>query len=234
MQTIGMLGGMSWESTVSYYRAVNEGVKAALGGFNSAKVCLYSVNFAEIEALQRAGKWKEAGVLLAKAAKSVQAAGADFLIICTNTMHNVVPQIEAELTISILHIADATAEQLLADGVTKVGLLGTKFTMEQAFYKQRLTEKFGIDVLVPEAGQRETVHRIIFDELCQGDIQAASRDAYLAIIDELKTQGAEAVILGCTEIALLLQQNHTEIPLYDTTKLHADAAVKRAINLSAL
>lgn len=234
MQTIGMLGGMSWESTVSYYRAVNEGVKAALGGFNSAKVCLYSVNFAEIESLQRAGQWTEAGIILADAAKSVQAAGADFLIICTNTMHNVVPQIEAELTIPILHIADATAEQLLADGVTKVGLLGTKFTMEQAFYKQRLTEKFGIEVLVPEAGQRETVHRIIFDELCQGDIQAASRDAYLAIIDELKAQGAEAIILGCTEIALLLQQDHTEIPLYDTTKLHADAAVKRAINLSAL
>ncbi len=230
MKTIGMLGGMSWESTSSYYKAVNKGVKNALGGLNSAKVCLYSVNFDEIEHLQREGNWDQAGALLADAAKSVEAGGADFLMICTNTMHKVLPQIEAAITIPVLHIADATANKLVADGIKKVGLLGTAFTMEQSFYKQRIREKFGIEVIVPEHGERETVHRIIYDELCQGQVLAESREQYITIIDNLRRNGAEAVILGCTEIALLVEQQHTQVALYDTTKIHADQAVSWALS----
>ncbi|MBD0785738.1 aspartate/glutamate racemase family protein [Vibrio sp. Y2-5] len=230
MKTIGMLGGMSWESTVSYYKAVNEGVKQALGGLHSAKIALYSVNFEEIEKLQRVGDWDKAGVILGEAAKSIQAGGADFLLICTNTMHKVLPQIEEQIDIPVLHIADATANKLIEDGISKVGLLGTAFTMEQDFYKRRISEKFGIEVIVPEYEEREVVHRVIYDELCQGQILSESREQYINIIDNLRRQGAEAVILGCTEIALLVEQQHTQVALYDTTKIHAEAAVKQALS----
>lgn len=230
VKTVGMIGGMSWESTVSYYQALNEGIKAELGGLHSAKICLYSVDFSEIEALQHQGKWDETAVILSKAAQSVEAGGADCLLICTNTMHKVVPQIEANITIPILHIADATAEQLLSDGVTKVGLLGTRFTMEQDFYKRRLVDKFGIEVLVPNEDDRDVIHSVIYEELCQGVVNAESRERYLDVVDRLASQGAQAVILGCTEIALLINQNHTNVPLYDTTKIHADYAVKWAIS----
>ncbi|MFZ0613937.1 MAG: aspartate/glutamate racemase family protein [Desulfobacterales bacterium] len=230
MKTIGMLGGMSWESTISYYKALNEGVKSVLGGLSSAKIFLYSVNFDEIEKLQHAGKWSETASILAAAAKSIEAGGADFLIICTNTMHKVVPQIEAAISIPILHIADATAKKLISDGISKVGLLGTRFTMEQEFYKNRLIENFDIDVIVPNSDEREVVHRVIYDELCQGVIRPESREQYLEIVKALHNRGAEAVILGCTEIALLIQKKHTDVPLYDTTKIHADEAVKLAIS----
>ncbi|MEC6897219.1 aspartate/glutamate racemase family protein [Photobacterium piscicola] len=231
MKTIGMLGGMSWESTASYYKAINEGVKAELGGLSSAKICLYSVNFEEIEKLQHQGRWNDTAVILTQAAKAVEAGGADFLIICTNTMHKVASEIEAEISIPILHIADATAKKLVSDGVKKVGLLGTRFTMEQDFYKSRLTNKFEIDVIVPSAESRAIVHNVIYDELCKGIISAESRVKYLNIINELYKSGAEAVILGCTEIALLIQQQHTDIPLYDTTEIHAFEAVQLALLL---
>ncbi|MBZ5488127.1 aspartate/glutamate racemase family protein [Halomonas aquamarina] len=230
MQVIGVLGGMSWESTQSYYRALNEGVKQALGGFHSAKIAMVSVDFAEIETLQQQGDWDKAGELLADAARSVERAGADFLLLATNTMHKVAPAIEGAVGIPLLHIADATAERLQQDGVTRVGLLGTRFTMEQDFYKARLQENFGIDVVVPDEVERESVHRIIFDELCQGVINDDSRKRYLEIVDSLHAQGAQAVILGCTEIALLIEQAHTDVTLYDTTALHASTAVARALN----
>ncbi|MCE8011520.1 aspartate/glutamate racemase family protein [Billgrantia desiderata] len=229
MKTIGLLGGMSWESTVSYYRALNEGVKAALGGFHSAKLCLYSVDFAEIERLQHAGDWDATAEILSRAARSVEAAGADFLLIGTNTMHKVAPEIEASITIPLLHIADATAQRLADDGIRRVGLLGTRFTMEQDFYKGRITEGFGIEVLVPDAAQRDLVHEVIYHELCLGQVKETSRQRYLEIIESLREQGAEAVILGCTEIALLVQQSHTTVPLYDTTAIHAEEAVKWAL-----
>lgn len=230
MQTIGVLGGMSWESTQSYYRALNEGVKRALGGLHSAKIAMVSVDFAEIEALQKQGDWETAGKILAEAAHNIERAGADFLLLATNTMHKVAPAIEHAISIPLLHIADATAEQLRKDGITRVGLLGTRFTMEQDFYKARLRDAFGIEVVVPEEEQRETVHRIIFDELCQGKINDDSREHYLKVIASLHQQGAQAVILGCTEIALLVEQAHTAVPLYDTTALHASRAVERALN----
>ncbi|MCI0509789.1 aspartate racemase [Chromohalobacter marismortui] len=230
MRTIGLLGGMSWESTESYYRALNEGVKQALGGFHSAKIAMVSVDFAEIETLQRDGRWDAAGEALAAAARQIEHAGADFLLIATNTMHKVAPQVEAAIDIPLLHIADATAESLVADGITRVGLLGTRFTMEQDFYKQRLSERYGIDVIVPDDTQRERVHRVIFEELCLGRIEAASRDAFLAVIDALQARGAQAVVLGCTEIAMLIKATDTQVPLYDTTALHAQAAVNHALS----
>lgn len=229
MKTIGMTGGMSWESTLSYYKAINEGVKAALGGLNSAQICLYSVNFEPIEKLQHEGKWDETAQLLAQAAKSVEAGGADFLLICTNTMHKVAPEIEAQISIPILHIADATAKQLQQDGIERVGLLGTRFTMEQEFYKGRLQQQFGIDVLIPDAEQRQQVHRVIYEELCLGTIRPESRAQYVEIVEDLHRRGAQAVILGCTEIALLIQQHDTDVPLYDTTKIHAEQAVQLAL-----
>lgn len=229
MKTIGMIGGMSWESTSSYYTALNEGVKAKLGGLHSAKICLYSVDFAEIERLQHQGKWDEMAVILTDVAKSVEAGGADFLMICTNTMHKVAPQIEAEIGIPILHIADATAHRLVADGIKRVGLLGTSFTMEQDFYKSRLIENFGIDVIIPDKDDRAIVHNVIYDELCKGIIKDESRAEYVRIVNELFTQGAQAVILGCTEIALLIKQTDTDVPLYDTTEIHAAQAVELAI-----
>ncbi|MBY8257515.1 aspartate/glutamate racemase family protein [Vibrio fluvialis] len=229
MKTIGMIGGMSWESTLSYYKAINEGVKAALGGLNSAQICLYSVNFEPIEKKQHEGKWDETAQLLAQAAKSVEAGGADFLLICTNTMHKVAPEIEAQISIPILHIADATAKQLQQDGIERVGLLGTRFTMEQEFYKGRLQQQFGIDVLIPDAEQRQQVHRVIYEELCMGTIRPESRAQYVEIVEDLHRRGAQAVILGCTEIALLIQQHDTDVPLYDTTKIHAEQAVQLAL-----
>ncbi|GIU12234.1 MULTISPECIES: aspartate/glutamate racemase family protein [unclassified Shewanella] len=230
MKTIGMLGGMSWESTASYYKAVNEGVKARLGGLHSAKVSLYSVDFAEIEKLQHAGKWQETANILSDAAKNVAAGGADFLLICTNTMHKVADEIQALLPIPILHIADATAAKLVANGVTKVGLLGTRFTMEQDFYKSRLINQFGIDVIVPNEEERNVVHQVIYEELCRGVINANSKQQYLDIVDNLYAQGAQAVILGCTEIALLISQQDTQVPLYDTTAIHCESAVDMALS----
>lgn len=230
MRVIGVLGGMSWESTQGYYRALNDGVKAALGGLHSAKIVLISVDFAEIEAMQQQGHWEAAGELLASAAQRVEGAGADCLLIATNTMHKVAPAVERAITIPLLHIADATAEQLQADGVRRVGLLGTRFTMEQDFYLGRLEERFGIEVVVPNQAERDIVHRVIFEELCQGRIDDTSRQHYLTIIDSLYAQGAQAVILGCTEIAMLVSQQDTPVPLYDTTALHAQKAVAWALS----
>ncbi len=230
MKTIGLLGGMSWESTTSYYKAINEGVRQSLGGLHSAKICMVSVDFHPIEELQQQGDWKQTAKILSTAAQSVEAGGADFLLICTNTMHKVAPEIEAAIGIPILHIADATAQALLSDNVRKVGLLGTRFTMQQDFYKGRLEERFGLEVLVPEPDGQDVVHTIIYSELCLGVISDSSRQAYLKVIDSLAERGAEAVILGCTEIALLVKQEHTTVPLYDTTEIHAAQAVKLAIS----
>lgn len=225
MKTIGMLGGMSWESTASYYKAINESVRHKLGGLHSAKICMYSVDFNEIERLQHQGKWAETAKILSKAASRIESGGADFLLICTNTMHKVAPEIESSISIPILHIADATAKKLVSDGIKKVGLLGTRFTMEQDFYKQRIIDRFGVEVIVPNTDEQTVIHDIIYNELCLGIIKQNSRNQYLEIINGLYQQGAEAIILGCTEIALLVQQEHTDIPLYDTTAIHAEEAV---------
>jgi aspartate racemase len=230
MKTIGLLGGMSWESTVSYYEFVNEGVKNKLGGLHSAKVVLYSVDFDEIEKLQHSGDWEGTALILTDAAKKIQAGGADFLLICTNTMHKVADKIQASINIPIVHIADATAESLAARGVKKAGLLGTKFTMGEDFYKERLKAGFGLEVLVPYEKDQNIVHNIIYSELCLGDVKEDSRKSVLDIIDSLGRAGAEAVILGCTEIALLVQQEHTEMPLFDTTSIHAARAVELALS----
>ena len=229
MKTIGLLGGMSWESTQTYYRLINEGVKARLGGLHSAKLVLFSVDFAEIEALQHKGDWPATAKILSGAALSLQKAGADFLVIGTNTMHKVAPEIEQAIRIPLLHIADATATVLAKDGITRVGLLGTRFTMEQAFYRNRL-EGAGIEVITPDGAQRDEVHRVIYEELCQGQINSDSRDSYLDIVASLSGRGAQAVILGCTEIGLLIRQTDTEVPLYDTTEIHAAQAVGQALN----
>ncbi|MFT6433136.1 MAG: aspartate racemase [Candidatus Azotimanducaceae bacterium] len=229
MKTIGMLGGMSWESTSSYYRAINEGIKQHLGGLHSAKICMYSVDFAEIEKLQHAGKWDDTAVILSQAAQNIERGGADFLLICTNTMHKVADQIQDSIDIPVLHIADATAQALAKDGITTVGLLGTNFTMEQGFYKDRITSKYGIDVIVPEESQRLAVHDIIYNELCLGIIKDDSRTTYVNTITKLHRCGAQAVILGCTEIALLVAQTDTPVPLYDTTEIHAAQAVAFAL-----
>ena len=226
---IGLLGGMSWESTATYYREINEGIKAKLGGLHSAKICLISLDFAEIERLQHIEDWDGTAAILSEAASAIEKGGADFLLICTNTMHKVAPQIEENISIPILHIADATAERLRENGINKVGLLGTRFTMEQDFYKTRLVEKYGIDVFIPEESEREDIHAIIYNELCLGTIKENSRKRYLKVIENLAASGAEAVILGCTEIALLVQQNHTTTPLYDTTEIHAEQAVRQAL-----
>lgn len=230
MKTIGMLGGMSWESTASYYKAINESVKNRLGGLHSAKICMYSVDFDEIEKLQHQGKWNETAEILSNAAQNIEAGGADFLLICTNTMHKVAAQIESSISIPILHIADATAKTLVLDDIKKVGLLGTRFTMEQDFYKQRIIDKFAIDVVVPSADEQTIIHDIIYKELCLGKIKESSRQEYLKVINNLHSQGAQAIILGCTEIALLVKQSDTDIRLYDTTAIHAEAAVKLALS----
>ena len=230
MKTIGLIGGMSWQSTSLYYSAINEGVKQSLGGLHSAKVCLYSVDFHEIEQLQHAGKWALTAAILAQAAQAVEAGGADLFLICTNTMHKVATEVEAAVNIPLLHIADATAKQLLADRMTTVGLLGTAFTMQQDFYKGRLSQDFGIQVLVPSEAQQAMVHEVIYQELCLGIINPASKQKYLAVLQDLFNQGAQAVILGCTEITLLVQQTDTPIPLYDTTAIHAQSAVEAALD----
>ncbi|MBD9469285.1 aspartate/glutamate racemase family protein [Pseudoxanthomonas sp. PXM01] len=229
MKTIGLIGGMSWESTVPYYRQINEGIKARLGGLHSAKVVLYSVDFHEIEQLQRDGDWDAAGDRLADAARRLHAAGADLLVLCTNTMHKVAPQIETAVPIPLLHIADATAAAILAAGHRSVGLLGTRFTMEQDFYRQRLQQRHGLQVIVPDADDRSIVHDVIYDELCRGVVRDASRDRYRRIMDDLVAGGAEAIILGCTEIGLLVAAQDARVPLFDTTALHAAAAVEAAL-----
>ncbi len=232
MKTIGLIGGMSWESTATYYRLINQGIKAELGGLHSAKIVMVSVDFAEIEALQTCGDWSKASELLIQAAISLQSAGADFFLICTNTMHKMADQIQSLVCIPLLHIADATADRLLEHGMTRVGLLGTAFTMEQAFYKSRLSDVHGLNVMTPDQWSREVVHRVIYDELCLNHISDASRRQYLGIINNLSEQGAQAIVLGCTEISMLIRPSDTAVRLYDTTDIHAQAAVRLALNSS--
>ncbi|MCP4166102.1 MAG: aspartate/glutamate racemase family protein [Chloroflexi bacterium] len=229
MKTIGLLGGMSWESTELYYRWINEGVKKRLGGLHSAQIALVSVDFQDIEVMQARGDWDEAGRTLTFAAAQIQAAGADFLVICTNTMHKVAPAITAIIDIPLLHIADATAEHIKAVGLGSVGLLGTSITMEQDFYRGRLSDVHGLNVLIPDDHDRQIIHTVIYEELVLGAVNKESRAAYLRIIDDLVRKGAEGIILGCTEITMLVQQEHTAIPLFDTTALHAQAAVSLAL-----
>ena len=224
-----MLGGMSWESTELYYRIINESVKQSLGGLHSAKVLLHSVDFAEIEQLQHLGEWDRTAEILKTAAQGLEKAGADFIVICTNTMHLVAPQIQEGINIPLLHIADATAEEIVKAGIKKIGLLGTAFTMEEDFYKGQLNKKYHLDVMVPNEEDRKIVHQIIYKELCLGNIKDASRNEYLRIIEDLVEQGAEAVILGCTEITLLVEPHHTKVKLFDTTKIHALKSVEKAI-----
>lgn len=229
MKTIGLIGGMSWESTVTYYQAINEYVRETLGGLHSAKLLMYSVDFAEIERCQSAGEWEKSGDILADAAKRLESAGADFILICTNTMHKVAPQVQQPLDIPILHIADAAADALMKSGIRKTALLGTKYTMTQDFYKGRLTEH-GIDVAVPNAQEIEEVNRVIYEELCLGIISEASRTKLKDIIARLKAEdGAQAVILGCTEIGLLIRAEDSALPVFDTTLIHARAAVQKAL-----
>jgi len=220
---------MSWESTVPYYRIVNESVKERLGGLHSAKVILYSVDFFDIERLQHAGDWEAAGRLMAEAARSLEAAGADFLVLCTNTMHKVAPAIEAAVAIPLLHIADPTGSVILSAGHTSVGLLGTRFTMEQAFYKDRLRERHGLQVLVPDDEDRQLVHRVIYEELCLGKVLSSSRVQYQRIMSNLVSRGAQSIILGCTEISLLVGPEDATVPLFDTTWIHARSAAERAL-----
>jgi len=228
VKTIGLLGGMSWESTELYYRLINEGIKARLGGLHSARIALVSVDFHEIEVMQRAGDWEQAGATLAEAARAVQTAGADFLLLCTNTMHRVAPQIEAAIDIPFLHLADTTAQRIRSAGLHTVGLLGTAFTMEQDFYKARLAQH-ELNVLIPPAEDRQIVHRVIYEELVLGEINAASRGEYLRIIGDLAARGAQGIIEGCTEIGMLVRQEHTVTPVFDTTVIHAQAAVDMAL-----
>lgn len=229
MKTIGLIGGMSWESTQTYYRLINQKVREELGGLHSAKLVLYSVDFAEIEALQHQGNWQATGEILKEAAQSVESAGADFLILCTNTMHKVASQIEHAVNVPLLHIADATANVLKRDELSCVGLLGTRFTMEQTFYVGRLQEH-GIEVIVPDESQRELVHSVIYNELCQGMVKSDSKSKYLDVVASLAERGAQGVILGCTEIGLLIQGSDTEVKLYDTTEIHVEQAVQYAID----
>jgi len=221
---------MSWESTVPYYRQINETIKERLGGLHSAKIVLYSVDFHEIERHQHAENWEAAGAILADAARSLEAAGAAFLVLCTNTMHKVASSIEAAVAIPLLHIADPTATEIKRAGHSTVGLLGTRFTMEQAFYRDRLSERHGLQVIVPDSEDRETVHRIIYEELCLGVVNPESRSEYRRIMRTLASQGAQAIILGCTEISLLVNQQDSEIPLFDTTAIHARAAAEEALS----
>jgi len=229
MKTIGMIGGMSWESSLEYYRIVNERVASRLGGVHSAKTLMISVDFAEVEALQREGRWDEATQMMVEAAQSLQLGGADFIVICTNTMHKMAEDVAASVSIPLLHIADATAEQIVARGLKHIGLLGTRFTMEEDFYKGRLEKKFALDVLTPDKTDRDIVHRVIYEELVLGKTEPASKAEYLRIIEGLQARGAEGIILGCTEIGLLVKQSDCRLPLFDTTLLHAEAAVEFAL-----
>ena len=233
LKTIGLIGGMSWESTVPYYQLINQAVRERLGGLHSAKIILYSVDFAEVQHLQATGQWEAAGALLAEVARKLEAAGADALVVCTNTMHKVADVITGAVNIPLLHIADPTAQAIKEAGYTTVGLLGTRFTMEQDFYRSRLETLHGLTVLTPPALERAQVHQIIYDELCLGDIKNASRQAYLRIIARLQAQGAQAIILGCTEIALLVQPQDCSVPLFDTTTLHARSAALWAMTADA-
>ncbi|HEY1016506.1 MAG TPA: aspartate/glutamate racemase family protein [Herpetosiphonaceae bacterium] len=230
MKLIGLLGGMSWESTSVYYRAINEAVKERLGGLHSARCLLYSVEFAEIAALQQAGDWERAGELLADAAAALERAGAECLVLCTNTMHLVAPAIEGRIGLPLLHIADPTAAAISAAGLRRVGLLATRFTMEQEFYKGRLRERHGLEVIVPEPADRALVHQVIYEELCLGVIREESRARYLEIVGRLAAAGAEGIILGCTEIDLLIGQKDIALSVFDTTLLHARAAVDFALS----
>lgn len=229
MKTLGLIGGMSWESTQSYYRLANEAVREALGGLHSARLVLYSVDFAEVEAMQREDRWDDAARLLADAGRSLRTAGAEALVLCTNTMHLVADAIEAASGLPLLHIADPTGAAVRAAGLSKVALLGTRFTMSRDFYRRRLEQRFGLEVLVPGDEDQALVHRVIYDELCLGRIEGASREAYLGVIDRLAARGAQGVILGCTEIGLLVGPGDTTLPLFDTTALHVRGAVDWAL-----
>lgn len=224
LKTLGLIGGMSWESTVPYYQLINREVKARMGGLHSARIVLYSVDFAEVEHLQTTGQWDASGALLAEVARKLEAFGADALVLCTNTMHKVADAISAAVSIPLLHIADPTAQAIRQAGYTTVGLLGTRFTMEQDFYRRRLEDRYGLTVLTPPAPERAQVHQIIYDELCRGEIKTASRQTYLRIIARLQAQGAQAIVLGCTEIALLVRAQDCRVALFDTTALHAQSA----------
>jgi aspartate racemase len=230
MKTIGLIGGMSWESSAEYYRLINQGMKDRLGAHNNARSLMVTVNFQEIEEMQRAGHWDAAGNLLAAAARQLASGGADFIVLCTNTMHKMAEAIDNAVTIPLLHIADATGEAIQRAGIKRVGLLGTRFTMEQEFYKGRLKEKFGLDVMVPDEADRLRVHTIIYDELCHGRIHESDRKEYQRIIAAFQAGGAEGVILGCTEIMLLINSGDVSLPIFDTTQLHCDAAIKMALN----
>jgi len=229
MKTIGLIGGMSWESSLEYYRIINETVKEKLGGFHSAKCLMYSVDFAEVEKLQRQGKWDEATALMIDAAQRVKKGGADFVVICTNTMHKMAEEVQSSINIPLLHLADVTAERIKAQGLKKVGLLGTKFTMEEDFYKGRLIKKHGLEVMIPDDEEREVINNILYNELCMGEIKKISKDKFKKIIDNLVLKGAEGIILGCTEIPLLIDKEDYEIPLFDTTRIHAEEAVEYAL-----
>ncbi|MBU1309988.1 MAG: aspartate/glutamate racemase family protein [Gammaproteobacteria bacterium] len=230
MKTIGLIGGMSWESTIPYYRYLNEGVKNQLGGLHSAKCILVSVDFYEIERLQQAGDWDAAGAMLGRAARTLEVAGADFIVLCTNTMHKVAPAIETAVAIPLLHIADATAAAIKQAGGRRVGLLGTKFTMQQPFYRERLSETHGIEVLLPNETEQDSLHQIIYQELCQGVINPESKQAVRKMMAGLAWQGIDGIILGCTEIGLLVGKADAAVPLFDTTLIHAKAAVELALD----
>ena len=223
LKTIGLIGGMSWESTVTYYKIINETVKEKLGGLHSAKCILYSVDFQEIEECQANGNWQKSGEILGEAANNLEKAGADFIVICTNTMHKVVNQIKEKISIPILHIAEMTAEKILEKGLKNIALLGTKYTMEQDFYKSKLIEK-GINVIIPDKNDVEIINKVIYDELCLGIINSNSKKKFLEIVDKLRNKGAEGIILGCTEIGLLIKNEDTDVPLFDTAIIHAEQA----------
>ncbi|APC11671.1 MULTISPECIES: aspartate/glutamate racemase family protein [Providencia] len=231
MKTIGLIGGMSWESTLLYYQQLNEGIKQHLGGLHSAKIILYSVDFAEIEHYQANGQWDLAAQCLAEAGNRLKLAGADFLVLCTNTMHKVATAIEMETNLPLLHIADATGERIVQYGLKKIGLLGTSFTMEQPFYKDRLTNKFNLDVLTPNLNDRKIIHEIIYNELCLGKINQASKKEYQRVMSSLVQQGAEGIIFGCTEITLLVNEKDTTAKVFDTTAIHAQKAVEIALSI---
>ncbi len=229
MKTIGLIGGMSWESSLEYYRLINQAVRDRLGGQHSAKSLMISVDFAEIEHMQASDRWDDAAHVLSDCARQLERGGADFVVLCTNTMHRVAPAIENATKLPLLHIADATATRIQQAGITRVGLLGTRFTMEQDFYKGRLTDRYGLTVLIPDSAERDLIHRVIYDELCLGKIDAQSRLAYLGIMQQLSARGAEAIILGCTEITLLVKPGDTALRLFDTTLIHAEEAVNLAL-----
>ncbi len=229
MKTIGLIGGMSWESSIEYYRIINEATRDELGGLHSAKSIMYSVEFAEIEALQHAGRWEEATKILIDAARSIEKGGADFALICTNTMHKLYDEVQEQIQIPLLHIADATAEAIKSRGMDKIGLLGTRFTMVEDFYKGRLIEKYDLAVIIPTGGEMDQVHRVIYDELCAGVIEPSSKQIFADIIKRLVTAGAQGIILGCTEIGLLVKQEDSSVPLFDTTEIHAKAAIYYAL-----